>query len=187
MTAPNEPNSERASPGFFTRNYWKALAVKLRDKWIEEWITFVVTSGIVAAGAGVLGYLGYRAANPDYPPAYNENAAQNPDGPFHFMPMVQYARKNLGYEVQFDPIIEPNTVAITYPEALSVQKIRGDVFSEFHKKYPHCLIFERRTIQSPSDDQDPKVVVTIKLNELAGPTPQSDDPRLFYRCEKIEE
>jgi hypothetical protein len=184
VTKRNEPNPK---PAFLTIDYWKAVPVKVRDKLVEDTLAKVVTWGGIGLLAVVGTSLGFSCAIRDYPPAYNENAAQNPDGPFHFMPMIQYARTNLGYEVQFDPIIEDNTVSITYPEALSVHKIRGDVFDEFQRKYPHCLTFERETIQSSTDDQDTKEVVTIRLNQLTGPIQQIDDPRLLYRCEKVEQ
>lgn len=145
---------------------------------------------VVGAGALLLAALtyfgwsfiaGYFGVEPEYPPAYDENVASNPNGPYHFMPMVDFARSALGMEVNWDPPIAKDSTAIIYPKALSVQKLRGNVLEQFEQAYPHCIDMAWSEVRTDQGGE-PRKVVTLRLGTLDGPSKRAGDTRKFYSC-----
>ncbi|GAA4112083.1 hypothetical protein ACFFTN_25225 [Aminobacter aganoensis] len=167
-------------------------------EWVKERVAGAFNStieGLIAVGAAglllaVVTYFGwsfiagYFGVEPEYPPAYDENAAKNPNGPYHFMPMVDYARNALGMEVNWDPPIVKDSTAILYPKALSVQKLRGNVLEQFEQAYPHCLDMTWSEVRADQGGE-PRQVVTLRLGRVEGPGKRAGDPRKFYAC-KLE-
>lgn len=148
----------------------------------------IIKLAFVAIVAAVVVWLGwYSLGNlfgitPPPPPTFDENAAKNPDGPFHFMPMVDFSRDSLGMEVNWDPPLAKDSTVILYPKALSVQKLRGNVLKQFQEQYPHCIDMEWNTVKAADGRTDLREMVTLRLGKLEGPQTRHGDPRNYYFC-----